>query len=107
MSTRSPAPQAGLGEQGVVGGGEGLGEPAGLVAGDAVGHRQRGALGHHHQLGLATAPGDGHDPVAGPEARTCAGPDRHHGPANSMPGMSAGAPGVPGRDRVAASGRPR
>ncbi len=72
--------QAGLGEQGVVGGREGLGEPSGPVPVDGVGHGEKGALRHRHQLALAPTPGDGHDPVperepggAGPEGVDPAG----------------------------------
>ena len=48
--------QVRLGEQRVVGGGEHLGKPSGLVPGHAVGHRHGDVLGHHDQLGLAPPP---------------------------------------------------
>ena len=69
--------QAGLGDQGVLGGREHLGEPAGVDQVDPVGHRQDGRLGHHHLLGLAAAPADGHDPVAEGEPHG-AGSERPH-----------------------------
>src|ERR1019366_9382965 len=72
----------GLGEQCIVGRGERLGEPAGLVPGDAVGHGEQRALGHRHQFCLAAATADGHDPVAdGEPAGTRPEADHHAGDA--------------------------
>ena len=56
--------QVGLGEQGIVCGAERLGEPTRLVPGDPLGHRHGHGVGHHGQLRLGPAAGDGHDPVA-------------------------------------------
>ena len=69
--------QAGLGEQGVVGGGEHLGEPPGLRPVEPVGHRERHHLGHHHQLGLRAPADQRHHPVADREPRHRR-PGRHH-----------------------------
>ena len=61
-------PEAALGEQGVVGGGDHLGEPAGLGPGEPVGDRDRHPLVDHGQLGLAAPADHGHHPVALGEA---------------------------------------
>ena len=63
-----PDGQSGLGEQGVVGRAEGLGEAAGLGPGEALRHREQGRLGHGQQFGLAPTADEGHDPVTQPEA---------------------------------------
>ena len=69
--------QIGVGEEGVEGGGEDLGEPAGLGPGERVGHGQGVGLLDHGHGGLATAAHQGHDPVARREpGHLCA--DRHH-----------------------------
>ena len=60
--------EAGLGEQGVVGGGDDLGEPAGLGPAKLVGDRDGRPLVDHGQLGLPAAADHGHDPVARAEA---------------------------------------
>ncbi len=60
--------EAGLGEEGVVGGGEHLGEASGRGPVEAVGERHRATFVHHAELGLAPAAHDGGDPVALGEA---------------------------------------
>ncbi len=84
--------QAALGEQGVVGGGDHLGEPAGLGPGEPVEDRDRHPLVDHGQLGLAAPADHGHHPVALGEARATSGPTAATSPASSSPGMSAGLP---------------
>ena len=56
--------QVGLGEQGVLGGRERLGEPAGGHQVDRLGHREQHRLGHDHLFGLSAAAADGHHPGA-------------------------------------------
>ena len=60
--------QAGLREQGVVGGGEDLGKPAGGGPVQRSGDGHQLAFVHHRQLGLTSSPHDGHDTVTVGEA---------------------------------------
>ncbi len=69
--------QAGLGEDRVVGGGEHLGQAAGLGPAEPFGHRHRRPLVHDRQLRLATASHDCHHAVALGEARRV-GAERGH-----------------------------
>ena len=87
--------QPGLGEERVVGGGEDLRHPAGRDPVEVLGHRHRGPLVDHGELGLPAAADDRHDPVARLEALG-AGPSATTSPASSRPGMSGGQPGGAG-----------
>ena len=64
MQTRSPSAEAALREEGVVGGGERLGEAARLVPGHPVGHGQQVPLVDDGLLGLPTTADHRHDAVA-------------------------------------------
>ena len=66
--------EAALGDQGVVGGGDDLGEPAGLGPAEPVRDRDGRPLVDHGQLDLPTPADHGHHPVALGEAEH-AGPD--------------------------------
>ena len=87
--------QTGLGEHRVVGGGEDLGEAAGLGQERLSGTGIRVPLVDHRQLGLAAAADDGHHAVADVEALG-PGPRSTTSPASSSPGMSCGEPGGAG-----------
>ena len=87
--------QPGLGEERVVGGGEDLGDAAGLRPFEPVGDRHELALVHGGQLGLPAAADDGHDAIALGEALG-PGPRPTTSPASSSPGMSGGEPGGAG-----------
>ncbi len=60
--------QAGLGEDGVVRGGEDLRDAARLDPGQTVGHRHQNALVHERELRLTATADDAHHPVTGGEA---------------------------------------
>jgi hypothetical protein len=86
--------QAGLGEQGVVGGGEHLGEAAGLGPAEPVGDGHGDTLVDHRQLGLAP-PTTAITRSPTPN-RVASGPTLATSPASSSPGMSGGLPGGAG-----------
>ena len=71
-------PQAGLGEDRVVGGGEDLGRAAGGGPVQRVGHRHELALVHDGQLGLPAPADDAHDPVPEAQSACAAGPQAEH-----------------------------
>jgi hypothetical protein len=73
--------QSALGEQRVVGGGEHLGEAAGLIPRESVGNGQGTAFVDHGHLGLGPSSHHTHDAITDGEAR-CPRPEGHHFPSH-------------------------